>query len=84
MPRPSISKHTATTIPATAAQVSQKEYVTTKEAAVIIGLAKPTLDAMRAAGLGPVYVRVSPRRVVYPTDGLRAYMAAHTVNPLVS
>ena len=57
------------------------EYVTAREAAVFLGLGLPTLVAMRHAGLGPAFVRVSPRRVVYPFEGLREYARARTVTP---
>ena len=60
------------------------EYVTAKEAAAYLGLGLPTLNAMRQVGLGPAFVRVSPRRVVYELAALREYTAAHTVKPSVA
>lgn len=57
------------------------EYVTVREAATFTGLSVPTLTAMRRLGLGPDWVRVSARRVVYEIAALRAYMAARTVKP---
>ena len=57
------------------------EYVTVREAATFTGLSVPTLTAMRRLGLGPDWVRVSARRVVYEIAALRDYMAARTVKP---
>lgn len=57
------------------------EYVTVREAATFTGLSVPTLTAMRRLGLGPDWVRVSARRVVYEIAALRAYMSARTVKP---
>ena len=57
------------------------EYVTAREAAAYLGLSLATLVAMRHAGLGPAFVRVSPRRVVYPFVGLWEYARARTVTP---
>jgi predicted DNA-binding transcriptional regulator AlpA len=77
-----ISKHTTTEAPAPAVTL-QKEHLTAKEAADYLGISKVTLDAMRAAGTGPLYCRVSQRRVTYPLDGLKAYVAARIVTPSV-
>ena len=57
------------------------EYVAPREAAAYLGIALPTLNAMRQTGTGPAFCRVSPRRVVYELAGLRDYMASRTVNP---
>jgi len=59
------------------------EYVTATEAASYLGLGVPTLNAMRQVGLGPAFVRVSPRRVVYELAALREYMVSRTVTPSV-
>lgn len=58
-----------------------QEWVTTTEAAAYTGLAVPTLNAMRQAGTGPAFCRVSPRRVVYELAALREYMESRTVKP---
>lgn len=79
MTRP--SKHTATAPPPPVPPRVPVEYVTAKEAAAYLGLGLPTLNAMRVVGLGPAFVRVSPRRVVYEIAALREYTAAHTVRP---
>jgi len=82
MTRP--SKHTATTLPPPAPPRIPVEYVTAQEAAAYLGLGLPTLNAMRQVGLGPEFVRVSPRRVVYEIAALREYAAARTVKPSVA
>lgn len=74
------SKTTTTTPPAPTSRVPV-EFVTAREAAAFLGLSLPTLVAMRHAGLGPAFVRVSPRRVVYPFEGLREYARARTITP---
>lgn len=76
MARISPSNHTATTAPRI-----PTEYVTASEAANYLGLALPTLSAMRQAGVGPAFCRVSPKRVVYEIAALREYMATRTVKP---
>ena len=38
-----------------------------------------TLANQRAAGIGPDYIRVSPRRVVYPMDAIRAWEESRRV-----
>lgn len=79
-----MSRHaskTTTTTPTAPASRVPVEFVTAREAATFLGLSLPTLVAMRHAGLGPAFVRVSPRRVVYPFEGLREYARARTITP---
>jgi hypothetical protein len=43
------------------------------EAARIVGLSQRALWSLRASGKGPAYRRAG-RRVLYPIDGLRAWL----------
>jgi predicted DNA-binding transcriptional regulator AlpA len=79
MTRP--SKYTATKPPPPDTPRIPVDYVTSREAAAYLGLALPTLNGMRKLGIGPDYVRVSPRRVVYELAALREYAASRTVKP---
>ena len=81
MPRP--SNQNAKALPSSPPARVPVEYVTAKEAAAYLGLGLPTLNAMRHVGLGPAYIRVSPRRVVYELVALREYMVSRTVQPSV-
>lgn len=45
------------------------EYLTTREAAVLLGVSTRTLEALRRAGQGPRFVRCG-RAVRYPRDTL--------------
>jgi predicted DNA-binding transcriptional regulator AlpA len=74
-----ISKHAAKTPPSAPGVRVPIEYVTAREAATFTGLGLPTLIAMRNANIGPAFVRVSARRVVYELAALRDYMANRTV-----
>lgn len=56
----------ASAAPAPAA-VAPPEYLTTAEAAVLLGVSVRTLEALRAEGRGPRFVRVG-RAVRYPRD----------------
>jgi predicted DNA-binding transcriptional regulator AlpA len=51
-----------------------RALVSTKEAAVRIGLAASTLEKMRVRGDGPPYVRLTPRRVAYAVDTLDTWV----------
>ena len=56
--------------------------LTTKEAAVYLGLSDQTLANWRVRGLGPVYLRLgSPGRprIVYLVEDLDAYLRANRV-----
>jgi len=79
MTRP--SKHTAIAPPPPLPPRIPVEFVSAKEAAEYLGLGLPTLNAMRQVGLGPAFVRVSKRRVVYELSALREYAASCTVRP---
>jgi excisionase family DNA binding protein len=51
------------------------EYLTTREAAALLGVSVRTLEGLRATGEGPRYVRVG-RAVRYPRNMLKA-IAGH-------
>ena len=77
MTRTTVSRHSATTPPSRI----PIEYVSVKEAATFTNLSKATLDSMRQRGIGPAFVKISERRVVYELSVLRDYIAARRVNP---
>lgn len=47
------------------------------------GVAKRTLSNERAQGKGPPFVRVG-KKIYYPLDGLREYVAKNTITPVHS
>ncbi len=53
--------------PAPTPSAEPPEYLTTAEAAVLLGVSVRTLAALRAEGRGPAFVRVG-RAVRYPRD----------------
>jgi predicted DNA-binding transcriptional regulator AlpA len=55
-------------------------YLQTPEAAARLGLAPGTLDKMRVRGDGPLYLRLTPRRVVYAVDSLDQWARARQFN----
>jgi hypothetical protein len=50
------------------------------DVAALLNLTLPSLRNQRARGAGPPYQRVG-RKVLYPLDKLRKYLAASTVEP---
>jgi excisionase family DNA binding protein len=50
-----------------------QDYLSTPEAAVIIGVSTATLRRLRGAGMGPIYVKIG-RRVIYRRTDLDAWM----------
>jgi hypothetical protein len=50
------------------------------EACALQDMTLPSLRNQRARGMGPPYTRIG-RKVFYPIDKLRAYLAAATVTP---
>jgi len=55
---------------------SEAQYVDTKGASKLLGLSVPTLEGMRARGVGPNVVRVGRRIVRYHVPDLHAWAAA--------
>lgn len=53
-------------------------YLTTRQAATLLGMAVAYLHNMRSQGRGPAYKRVSGRMVRYRRRDLIAWMEAHT------
>jgi predicted DNA-binding transcriptional regulator AlpA len=56
-----------------------KEYLTTKQAARIIGLQARTLENMRSSGKGPKYYDIGSIR--YLREDIDAWMTAHGKEP---
>lgn len=56
------------------------EYLTTREAAALLGVSTRTLEALRAEGRGPRYVRVG-RAVRYPRDTVQLPSGAAPDSP---
>lgn len=50
--------------------------LTVKAAAPYLGLSTSTLNKWRVTGLGPAYLKLGPRRVVYDRADLDAWLAA--------
>lgn len=67
--------------PASSAPRLAVKYVTAREAAAYLGISLPTLLAMRKAGTGPAYVRISDRRFAYDVAALDEYAASRTIKP---
>lgn len=57
--------------PAAAPAGDAPEYLTTREAAVLLGVSVRTLEALRAEGRGPRHVRIG-RAVRYPRESIFA------------
>lgn len=50
------------------------EFFPRSEVADLLGLSPKTLREMERRGAGPEVVRVSPRRAIYPREGIRRFM----------
>lgn len=55
-----------------------KNLLAPDSAAAVLAISPKTLEAMRLRGNGPVWVKVSPRRVAYRVEDLEAYVRART------
>lgn len=53
--------------------MSDPIFLKTPEAAKRVGLAPSTFEKFRVRGVGPAYLRLSPRRVVYDVATLDAW-----------
>jgi len=53
--------------------------LTEKQATEELGLSARTLQAMRTAGTGPAFIRLSERRIGYSREALQAWIAARSV-----
>ena len=51
-------------------------FMTADEAATYLRLSKSTLAKLRLYGGGPIFIRVSGRKIVYQRDELDAWMRA--------
>lgn len=56
-----------------------KQYVRTRAAAKRLSAAEQTLERWRTQGVGPPFIRLSPKLVVYDIDDLDAWCAARKV-----
>jgi predicted DNA-binding transcriptional regulator AlpA len=56
----------------------RSRYLTEEAAADRIGVSRKTLQRYRITGDGPPYVRIGPRRVAYPEEGIAAWAGART------
>jgi excisionase family DNA binding protein len=56
----------------------QNEYLSVIEAAKVVGLGVSTLNKLRLTGGGPEYLKLG-RRVLYPRDGIEAWLRSHRV-----
>jgi len=50
--------------------------ISTREAALVLGLSAATLETWRCEGTGPKYVRIGSRRIGYLKRDLVAFVAA--------
>jgi hypothetical protein len=55
-------------------------YLTDAEAAAVLNRTRRALSGWRRAGHGPAWVKIGPT-VLYPKDGLKAWLEAITVDP---
>ena len=58
--------------------IDDKEWFTTRELADYLGFNELTLVYWRSVNVGPPFVKMSTRRVRYPTDKLKAWLAERT------
>jgi excisionase family DNA binding protein len=65
------------TPPPAPAAAATAEYLTTREAAVVLGVSAKCLEAWRAKGAGPPFAHVG-RAVRYPTAELRAWVLSRS------
>ena len=56
--------------------ISSRQRLRTKLAAPYIGSTESTMEKWRVAGIGPPFIRLGSRIVVYDTEDLDKYMAA--------
>ena len=60
-------------------------FLTAQQAADYLGVGKAFLARLRMTGEGPVYLRISPRRVLYTMEDLTLWLEAQrrlsTVDP---
>lgn len=59
-------------------------YVTTDEAARIVGLSRGTLANRRSLGLAPRFYRVTGGRILYAVEDLHDFISAGLVEPVVA
>ncbi len=65
-------------------QIDQKEYLTTKELASYLGVSQPWLEAGRANGFGPPFIRTRKGKgsvVRYKRSSVDAWMLARERTP---
>jgi predicted DNA-binding transcriptional regulator AlpA len=58
-----------------------QRFLNTREAAEFLGVKERMLTNMRHFSRGPAYLKVSNKFVRYSIEDLKAYMAAHRVEP---
>lgn len=75
-PRMDVVHSSGQTRPASTPPALGKRLLTVREAALVLGLSKSTLDKMRCSGSGPRFIRATGRAVRYDPDDLAEY-AAH-------
>jgi excisionase family DNA binding protein len=64
--------------------LDEKKLLTVREAAAYIGLSKSTLDKMRCANTGPIFIRPGRRRVMYAVGDLDLYLTARRQETVVA
>ncbi|QMV86480.1 helix-turn-helix domain-containing protein [Corynebacterium hindlerae] len=57
-----------------------QDRFTTQQAADILGLSRMTLCRWRRSGIGPPWVRVSERKIIYPRREFYAWVAENRAN----
>jgi predicted site-specific integrase-resolvase len=57
------------------------KLLTTKEAAVALGVSETTLDRWRWTGLGPLFVKL-PKKIMYTEAAINDYINARTKQPM--
>lgn len=48
------------------------------------GMSRASIKRWRRQGIGPRWIRVGPKRVLYPTDALDAWLSAQERAPLTN
>lgn len=51
--------------------------LTTKNAATFLGVSEGFLRKARISGKGPLYIKLSPRKIVYRMNDLEGYLKAN-------
>lgn len=75
---------TLTRLEKTTMTTGTQPYLTSNQAAELIGLSRSWLEKRRVFGDGPPYYKLGNRRVLYRLDELLAWIEQHRSKPMTS